>query len=376
MKSILFFVAASFIYAQSLTNISSWGYWLNNLNVEELANSPYELLVIDYSKDGSDENKLTPAEVSKIKVGNKTVISYISIGEAEDYRLYWDPSWADNPPAWLGPENPDWAGNYKVRYWMPEWQNIIFRYIDTIMAQGFDGIYMDIIDAYEYWKYENPEEPKADSLMLDFILKIRQHIASKTTKTFYMLPQNGELIINETNVDATMKGKFFQAINGIGVEDVFFPGDLPENNPYNPSQDRLNALTEFMQNGKQVFSVEYLTNSQKIAKYKDEAQKYGFVPYVCTRELDKLCYENVQENKVIIYPNPSSEPYLNLYYKKFPFDGLLSVKIYDTLGRLIYYNEVYSNTISEYLEIPQGVYLIKIETNDFSDEKKWIITGF
>ena len=29
-------------------------------------------------------------------------------------------------PVWLDVENPDWQGNYKVQYWHPEWQAIIF----------------------------------------------------------------------------------------------------------------------------------------------------------------------------------------------------------------------------------------------------------
>ena len=43
------------------------------------------------------------------------VLAYLSIGEAEDYRGYWDPSWVDASgvpipgvaPAWLGAENPE-----------------------------------------------------------------------------------------------------------------------------------------------------------------------------------------------------------------------------------------------------------------------------
>ena len=56
-------------------------------------------------------------------------------------------------------ENPDWAGNYKVRYWDPEWQTIISgapdSYLGKIQAAGFDGVYLDIIDAFEYFESQN-----------------------------------------------------------------------------------------------------------------------------------------------------------------------------------------------------------------------------
>ena len=58
--------------------------------------------------------------------------------------------------------NPEWAGNYKVRYWDPEWKRIIYgeddSYLDRIMNAGFDGAYLDIIDAFEY--FESKPEPE------------------------------------------------------------------------------------------------------------------------------------------------------------------------------------------------------------------------
>ena len=85
------------------------------------------------------------------------VISYISIGEAEDYRYYWNPSWNTTKPDWIDAVNPNWPGNYKVKYWNTEWKNIIYgnnsSYMKKILDANFDGAYLDIIDAFEF--YEN-----------------------------------------------------------------------------------------------------------------------------------------------------------------------------------------------------------------------------
>ena len=84
------------------------------------------------------------------------VICYMSIGEAEDYRYYWQNSWNSNKPSWLRDENPDWAGNYKVAYWDASWQEVIYgnntSYLKKILDADFDGVYLDIIDAYEYFE--------------------------------------------------------------------------------------------------------------------------------------------------------------------------------------------------------------------------------
>ena len=52
--------------------------------------------------------------------------------------------------------NPNWAGNFKVQYWNPTWQSIIYgnetSYVKKIINAGFDGVYLDIIDAFQYFE--------------------------------------------------------------------------------------------------------------------------------------------------------------------------------------------------------------------------------
>jgi cysteinyl-tRNA synthetase, unknown class len=145
-------------------------YQLQGINLEAIGNTKFDLVVMDYSRDGSDVEKFTAGEISALKIspgGSKTVLSYMSIGEAEDYRWYWQQSWDRNrdgrpdadAPAWLGRSNPDWPGNYKVRYWDLAWQQIVYAYVDEVLAAGYDGVYLDIVDAYEYWEPGGPGVP-------------------------------------------------------------------------------------------------------------------------------------------------------------------------------------------------------------------------
>ncbi len=125
--------------------------------ITALDNTHYDLFIIDAFFEGE---LLTKEDIDKLKTksngARRLVIAYMSIGEAEDYRYYWQDSWYENPPQWLDEENPDWPGNYKVKYWDPQWQEIIFgtedSYLDKILSIGFDGVYLDIIDAYEYFE--------------------------------------------------------------------------------------------------------------------------------------------------------------------------------------------------------------------------------
>jgi cysteinyl-tRNA synthetase len=336
------FVLAVQVNAQrDITDVKSWAYWLQNIDINTIINNTsFELIVMDYSANGEESDKWTPQQIQAVKNSGKIAIAYISIGEAENYRYYWKSEWETNPPAWLGKENPEWEGNYKVRFWDKDWQAIIFNYIDKILAQGFDGIYMDIIDGYYYWSVTNPEQPFADSLMCSFVIDIRKHCDSvRNDNDFIILPQNGCDVWDQENVSADLKNKYFDAINGIGVEDVFFPGDKEQDNNYEPDDYRLGILKEYTKRGKQVFAIDYLTQPQKITQFIDAAHIEGFVPYACTRYLDHLCNSTTdishsntsQMNKIT--PNPATD-YIDIAITN---DYILNgrAKVYDVLGNVV-----------------------------------------
>jgi cysteinyl-tRNA synthetase len=118
----------------------------------------YDVIIMDlFFNDGS---AFTPDEIGQLKTkandGRRLVICYLSIGEAEDYRYYWNPDWKKHPPSWLAGENPNWPGDYKVKYWDAKWQAIIYgndsSYLHKILTAGFDGAYLDIVDAFEYFE--------------------------------------------------------------------------------------------------------------------------------------------------------------------------------------------------------------------------------
>jgi len=145
--------AKNFLYLINLAN-----YTTKNAFITAVTSTNYDLLIMDlFFNDGT---AFTAAEIDQLKSkangGKRLIFSYMSIGEAENYRYYWQPSWNTIKPSWLDTENPDWAGNYKVKYWNTEWQNIIYgnndSYLKKILNANFDGVYLDIIDAFEFYE--------------------------------------------------------------------------------------------------------------------------------------------------------------------------------------------------------------------------------
>lgn len=145
--------AKNFLYL-----LNPQGYPSRAAYVDALQNTQYDVLIIDlFFQDGS---AFTAEEIAQLKTkkdgGRRQVVAYMSIGEAEDYRYYWQSSWTTSKPSWMDAENPDWPGNYKVKYWDTDWQDIIYKsdgaYLNKIISAGFDGVYLDIIDAFEYFE--------------------------------------------------------------------------------------------------------------------------------------------------------------------------------------------------------------------------------
>lgn len=263
--------------------IKSWGYQLQGIQYEKLMTSPFDLLVIDYSRDGSDSQRFTREEINKLKGNSKNqrlILAYLSIGEAETYRYYWEKGWESKRPGWLDRENPDWPGNYKVRYWDSEWQRIIFGYLDKIIAAGFDGVYLDIIDAYEYFE-EQGRDSAADE-MKELVKRIASYSREvKGDKEFGIFPQNGEELLTDSG--------YLSVITGIGREGTYF-GYEKENLP-SPDKEsaRIERFLDMAINAdKLVLNVDYTTDNSKMADSYRRAMKRGYVEYCATRELDRL----------------------------------------------------------------------------------------
>jgi cysteinyl-tRNA synthetase len=275
--------------ARLLAAARSWGYQLQELDPDEIANVPYDMIVIDYSRDGSDALALTPAEVdmlrSKPDGSRRIVLAYLSIGEAEKYRYYWKWYWGwffgALAPGWRGPQNHDWRGNYGVRYWRDDWQNIIFRgddsYLGRIIKSGFDGVYLDKVDEYVDMAKANRN---ARAEMIAFVKALAAH-ARAVKPGFLVVPQNGEELLADKGYRAV--------IDGLGKEDLLF-GESKDARANDAKSIAANvALLHLLTSDhKPVFAVEYLDAPAQIDAARRRLLAYGFVPYFADRALDRM----------------------------------------------------------------------------------------
>lgn len=304
--------------------VSNWAYQLQGrggapLDAAALAATAHDLVVMDSSRNGTNAGAFTPAEIDAIKAkpgGGAVAVSYISIGEASDFRDYWNAAWTATggatgaltaaAPDWLGPVNPDWPESRKVRYWDSEWQSVIFNAsgtgdLDRIVGQGFDAAYLDIVDAYYFWAVEAkaaeraPGDPvnEADAAarMIDFVVAMTTH-ARQTNPDFFVILQNGAFILDAlAEADPARKAALLDAVGAIAVEDVYLrAGGAGENNGFKPDTEVISVLQrDFLGNGKPVLAVDYADDYPLIGLFLERALADGFIPTVAPdRDLDRV----------------------------------------------------------------------------------------
>ena len=253
-------------------------YQLQNTSFVTLSAQSFRAAVIDM-----DESGLSTSQVQTLQCQGKTLFTYLSIGEAEDYRDYWiDGNWDQNKPSFVLGENPDWAGNFSVKFWDPAWKSIMFERVDEAIALGYDGMYLDIVDAYEVAQVRAAYSgSNIRQEMINFVIALSEH-AKAIDPNFKVIPQNavGLLASNESNPDAPNTA-YLNAIDGVGVEDLWYN----DNNTSSWTSGDLEFLQNAINADKFVLATSYPTQDAKQEAFVTNALNAGFVPFVADRDL-------------------------------------------------------------------------------------------
>jgi cysteinyl-tRNA synthetase, unknown class len=243
---------------------------LQDVDYKMLASTDFNIAIVD-----PDDSKLTKKNIFALHSQNKALIAYLSIGEAENYRNYWQDYWEPGNPVFLDMENPNWKGNFKVKYWYSDWQKIVFDSLLKIIDKGYDGVYLDVVDAYDYFDGKGYSDTRLN--MVNFVMAISNY-AKNQYRDFLIVPQNSEELIVENG--------YLNAIDGVGRENLWFLCDsLQDKDELAISLGYLNQIIEA---NKFVFAIDYCQKEENIENFMTLAQKYGFIPYIGPRELDSI----------------------------------------------------------------------------------------
>ncbi len=261
--------------------------------VKKIAASKRDWVIIDPSFNAKSD--FTPADIIAIRQGQpgRKVLAYLSIGEAESYRPYWNAAWTKkgkltaSAPSFLVKESPQWKGNYVVKYWQPGWQNIILPMVDKLMGRGFDGIYLDIVDGFESFEFDgknwiddrvNPETAQTYRRdMVDLVKKIA--IRARAGKSdALIIPQNGVQLLEHAD--------FLSTISAVGIEDLFTNGNTLQ--PLEFTNYILDFATLALAASKPVLLIEYPTKTDRLNLVQQAARQVGLIWLTTDRALKTL----------------------------------------------------------------------------------------
>lgn len=282
---------------QAINAVTSWGYQLAGLDVARAAASPYDLLVVDATTGVGDGNAMSRDEVARLKLKadgtRRLVVSYLSIGEAEDYRPdYFDKEYlAEDAPDWLMGENPEWKGNRIIRFCEEGWQRTIlgdeqgrnlYNSIEPsplyrLIELGLDGVYLDRVDVYAEVAKHCPDAPRK---MVAFVKRLAEH-ARRRNPDFIVILQNAEeLLEHKAMIDS---------IDAIAKEDLFYGVDHSEKaNGAEMVRETVSYLRRARAARRPVFFVDYVKPAAKTADAARRGRAEGFIPYFAPRALDQL----------------------------------------------------------------------------------------
>lgn len=247
----------------------TFAYQLQNVDIAQLKESPYEYLVLDSDQDISE----------LVKQGRK-VFGYVSIGEAENYRGYWRPHWNTKRPNWIGEENKDWEGNFTIKEFMhPDWKRVLRSIVENLIEKGFSGMVLDKVDAYEdqgggeFYKQE----------MIELVGFLSTYTKKLKPGFQVMVHNSSELIMNPI---------YLKSIDGITQEELLYRQEVKT------LQAEKTAIIENLNRakdaGKRVWVIEYVSGAEWDAA-KTELQELGFSSYEAPKDLGSLPVQTSHE---------------------------------------------------------------------------------
>jgi cysteinyl-tRNA synthetase len=312
---------------ERLGKVANWFYFLdfNDVSrmVKRISNSGYDMVVVEPVFTERENTRFKVADMVrdlKGKAGRRLVLAYIDIGEAEEWRSYWKEGWRIGNPKWIVADDPDgWDGNFPVAYWHRGWRDIWLGetgYIEALKRAGFDGIYLDWVEAYSdeniiHAARRDKVKPRRE--MIRWVQDLAAQ-ARRNRPDFLVIAQNAAELADDPG--------YARTIDAIAQEQIWFDGGAdnkpagdcplpelerdieslkyirslsrqcrrqhdryPDSTLHVSSESYIGLLQRAKKRGLHIFTVDYALKRRNIEKVYRKSRSLGFIPFVSGRAL-------------------------------------------------------------------------------------------
>ncbi|MFH6787355.1 MULTISPECIES: endo alpha-1,4 polygalactosaminidase [Methylobacterium] len=262
-------------------------YVLQGVDPAQVAAAPFDVKVVEIYDDTG--RLFDPTQVKQMGggPGAALLLGYFSIGEAEQYRSYWPTI----PRSAIGPEDPNWKGNYEVKYWTDDWKAVAQAEIDKMISAGYDGAYFDVVDEFQLpWAERNAPGGDAAAAMKSLVEHLSDYAKSKAP-TFKIWVNGGEELLTDP--------KYLASIDGLFKENLFYNSDGSAAQPEAETRSALDALKLAQAAGKDVVAIEYVNGAARIADVQAKADAAGMGSYIARLDLKGVSLDGVRPGQTM-----------------------------------------------------------------------------
>lgn len=236
--------------------------------------NPYRLVILD-----SDRHP----PVRLLTARGKTVLGYISAGEVESRRAYFDAVRAEGI---LLQENKNWPGSFFVDVRDSRWRRrVVDELVPAVLGAGFGGVFLDTLDNPPYLEETEPRKYRGMSdAAAALVAAIRARypaIKLAMNRGYAILPrveQHLDYVLGESvRADYDFETKKYRRV--------------PE--PLYLEQVRILQGAKKRRPQLQILTLDYWNPVDRagVARIYREQRARGFHPYVATVELDRIVPE-------------------------------------------------------------------------------------
>lgn len=221
--------------------------------------------------------------LAPLKAMGLEVFGYLSLGEAERIRGHFAQAKAAGV---LLDANPNWPGAYYVDLRSPRWRDIVLeRLVPAILAQGFDGVFLDTLDDAAFLEQRDPRRfAGMTQAAADLIRAIRQRFPGI------------RLMLNRAYEIHDLVGGELDSVLGEAVLTSYdFRRKQYEWKSASDVRWQVERLDRVRQRNPavRVFTLDYWNprDTAAVAKLYRESRRRGYVPYVATIDLHAIIPE-------------------------------------------------------------------------------------
>ena len=128
--------------------------------IHDLAKTSYDIIVMKpvfHRSQPFEADELRRLQFKR-NGARRLLLAEMNVSEANPYDYYWNKNWKIGNPAWLARPSFVDKNSIIVRYWAPDWQQILSRHFKGIVDSPFDGVLFTGLNNNQYFEKQTPLE--------------------------------------------------------------------------------------------------------------------------------------------------------------------------------------------------------------------------